>query len=309
MTSPISILKQFVFLSLRRIAPEKSDDLFSIIEQKGITFRFVPSEDRILFTADSINKVISVGEKCLERLWAMSYSYFLFYETVSKAKHQDVSVKSNDICSDPDLEKAGELLSWATSVDWQIKAEGKQRQSPLPEWPQSLPRPIENPQKESNEDVADKLFLSAVGFILHHELAHVEFGHTNTTGDESIHNEKDADRAAATWLIDGLQANDKEFIQRIFGVAVALLWPAALEAYVPSSGETHPPGYDRLYQILFQFVDDDRHPVWGFVSIPLGMHLDASGAQFDREMKHQTPRDAVNYYCNVLSKKFRKTGS
>jgi len=39
------------------------------------------------------------------------------------------------------------------------------------------------------------------------------------------------------------------------------------------------------------------------------MHLDASGTQFDGKMQHKTPKDAVNYYCDVLSKKFRETGS
>lgn len=220
-----------------------------------------------------------------------------------------MSVDSIDINSNPELQQAGDLLSWATSVDWQIEAEGKQRQTPLPDWPESLPRPIESPFKASNEDVADKLFVSAVGFILHHELAHIQFGHTKSNGVESILNEKDADRAAAKWLLDGLEADDKEFVQRIFGIAVALLWTATLEAYVPSSGETHPPGYDRLYQILSLFVDDDWHPVWSFVSIALKMHLDASGAQFDREMSHQTARDAANYFCDILSKRFRGTGS
>lgn len=308
MESPISILKQFVFPALRRIAPEKGDNLISAIEQKGITFRFIQNEDRILFTSNSINNIISVGEKCLERLWAMSYAYSLFYETMSKAKHRDLSVESIDIKSDPELEKAGELLGWATSVDWQIKAEGKVRQTPLPEWPESLPRPIVNPPKCSNEDVADNLFLCATGFVLHHELAHIQFGHTRAKGVESILNEKDADRAAAKWLLDGLQPSNNEFVQRTFGIAVALLWMATLEAYVPASSETHPPGYDRLYQTLSHFVVDDWHPVWSFVSIALTMHLDASGTPFDREMQHKTPRDAVNYSCDVLSKKFREIG-
>lgn len=309
MESPISILKQFVFLSLRRIAPEKGDNLSSVIEQQGITFRFVQDKDRIFFTADSMNGVIAVGESCLERLWAMSYSYFLFYEAMCKAKDEDESIKYIDIKSNLELENADKLLAWATSVDWQIKAEGKQRQAPLPEWPDSLPRPIENPQNASNEDIADKLFLSAVGFILHHELAHIQLGHTKTTGVESILNEKYADRESAKWLLDGLQSTDKEFIQRIFGIAIALLWTATLDAYVPSAGETHPPGYDRLYQTLSIFVDDDWHPVWEFVSIALGMHLRASRTHFDQEILHNSLKDAVNYYCDVLSKKFRETFS
>lgn len=309
MTSPIGVLKQFVFPSLRRIAPEKSDYLISEIKNDGITFRFVSDECRILFTADSKQKIINVGEKCLERLWAMSYAYFVFYESMCKAKHKGPSIETIDIGGDSELKKAGELLSWAISVDWQLRVEGKYLATPLPEWPVSLPKPIENPEKGTNEDIADKLFLSAVGFILHHELAHIRFRHMKTEGVESVLNEKDADREAAKWLLDGLEQTDMQLVQRVFGIAAALIWLASLDAYVPHSSDSHPPGYDRLYQILSSLVDEKWHPVWGFVSIALRLHLDASSAAFNTEMTHETPQDAVNYYCDVLSQRFRGDGN
>lgn len=309
MTSPIDILKQFIILSPRRIAPEKSDCLLSLLKKHSITFQFESAERRILFQATNQN-VIRAGEKCLERLWALSYGYFVLFDALRTEKLRKPSTNSIDINCDPETRKAADLLSWATSTDWQIAAEGKNLSSPLPDWPESLPRPIENATKGSNEDVADKLFLTAVGFILHHELAHVRLGHTTSKaeGPESILNEKNADREAAKWLLDGSGEKDKEFIQRIFGITVALMWLAAPNAYVPHSSISHPPGYDRLYQTLFSFVSDDCHPVWVFVASSLLLHLEASGANYDSGMRHQSPQQAVNYYCDVLPRRFSGGG-
>lgn len=306
MASPINVLKQHIFPSLRRVAPEKTHELIAYLEREGIRFRFDETEHRIFFQADSAGKIITVGEKCLERLWASAYAYFLFYEAMTKAKHRDIDNREVNLNEVPELRAAGDLLSWATSVDWQVRVEGKHLAEPLPKWPDSVPRPIENPEAESNEDVADKLFLSAVGFILHHERAHIQFGHVRTEGVESVLNEKDADAAAAKWLLEGLEQDDKEFIQRVFGIATALIWLASLDAYSEHSSSSHPPGYDRLYQVLLTFVDDSWHPVWSFVSIALRLHLDASNAVVDDEMTHDSPQEAVNYYCDVLSKRFKR---
>jgi Peptidase U49 len=306
MATAIEVLKPFIFPTLRRIAPEKARHLFAILNEKQITFRFIQDNGRILFTADMSNRVISVGEKCLERLWALSFGYFIFYESMAKAKHLDISTTKIPVENDVNLKTAAQLILWATSVDWQAKAGGLAESGSMPEWPNGLPRPIPDPKKESNEDVGDKLFLSAVGFILHHELAHIRFEHVAQNSTDSILNEKEADRAAAEWLLDGFEPDDKEFIQRAFGIAVALLWLAGLAAYVPHTATTHPPGYDRLYQVIFQFVANDRHPVWGLLEIVLEFHLQVSQTPYDEERCKTSPKETVNHYCDVLSKRSSK---
>ena len=308
MISPVGVLKEHVFPALLRNAPEKSDDLIGLIKKHGVRFAFDSSADRILFTADSSNSLITVGEKCLERLWACSYAYFVFYDKMRTARQSDPTTHEIKTDDDHDLDNAAGLLSWATSVDWQVAAEGKHRCEPLPSWPTDLPRPIPTPMKGSNEDVADKLCLSALGFILHHELAHVRLDLFGSTGVDSVIDEKEADQEAARWLVDGLDEQDVRFSQRILGVATALCWLASLNAYVPFNGRTHPPGYDRLYQVLSSFVTNDRHDVWVFAATPLMFHLEASGIGFDPKLLHQNPREAVNHYCNLISKHFGGRG-
>lgn len=308
MKSPIDILKEHVFPALLRNAPERSNDLIGLIKKHGVRFAFDGSADRILFTADSSNRLITVGEGCLERLWACSCAYFIFYDKMRSASQNDPATHEIRLGVDPELDGAMNLLSWATSVDWQVAAEGGNRTEPLPNWPLDLPMPIANPEKGSNEDIADKLFLSALGFILHHELAHIRLDLFGSEGVDSILAEKEADREAARWLVDGLDEQDERFSQRILGVATALCWLASLNAYVSFSSRTHPPGYDRLFQVLSGFVTNDWHDVWIFVATPLMFHLDASGIKFDSTMRHQNPREAVNFYCDLLSRRCNSEG-
>jgi hypothetical protein len=302
-SSPIEVLRTYLFPTLRTVCPERAIELFGVIDQRQIRFEFNETEERILFQSDSTKGVIRVGTRCLERLWALAYCYFIFYDKMREAKLRDPSVRSIGFGSDPTLAAVSRLLSWAISVDWQIKAEGKSRIDPLPEWPDDLPRPIPNPAKCSNEDVADKLFLTALGFILHHELAHIRLDHVRQTGTDSVLQEKDADRSAAAWLLDNIPPDDNRFVQRLLGIALAMLWIAALDIYVPpDAASTHPPGYDRLYQLLAQHLDDPHHPVWGFVSLALEAHLHAKGCAYDTERPAEPAQNAVNYYIDVISK-------
>jgi len=301
--SPISVLRDYLFPTLRSVCPERANDLFGILECHSIICAFDDARDRILFQADTANLRIIVGTQCLERLWSLAYCYFVFFDEMRKANLSNPKTREVGFQGNQTLEMAGELLAWATSVDWQISAEGNHRQDPLPPWPEGLPRPIQNPEHGTNEDVADKLFLTAVGFILHHELAHIALGHSPAKGVDSIQQENEADRAAAAWLLDDLDQNDKRFVQRILGIAVALLWPAAINVYVPSPEHpSHPPGYDRLSRLLSQFVEDDNHQVWAFVRLALETHMHGRRLNYATNRKAASQRDAVEYYMDVISR-------
>jgi hypothetical protein len=302
MTTPIEVLKQFIFPTLLRVAPEKSERLGDIIDSLGVQFIFVPGVERKFFGATP-NKQILVGENCLQRLWAFSYAGCLFYEEMCRCNKYNESL-------DPKGERlkvATELLEWATSVDWHVAAEGKDRIDPVEPWPAYLPKPIKDAPKGSSEDIADKLFLHAVGFILHHELAHLRLQHSPRERVASILQEKDADRDAAKWLLEGIAEDKPEFFIRGCGIATALLWLASMNAYIKYDLDQadHPPAYDRLFQTLSAFIEDDFHPVWGFTVIMLELYVAATNPRFDESLRHASPKAQVNYFCDLLSRQFK----
>jgi hypothetical protein len=305
--SYLDVLTKHLFPTLRTVCPERGEEVFGVIDELGITFAFDYVQDRILFQAHPKTKTITVGTRCLERLWAFAYSHFCSFDALRTEKLRDLRTRKVAFDGNERLEKAAALLSWA--ITWELQARQLRKPpSDVATWPDGLPHPVANPPKKSDEDVADELFLVALGYILHHELAHLRMKHTGQRGVSSVLQEKDADRAAAEWLLGvGLDESEPRFVKRAFGVAVALMWLAAASIHAGlRQSDTHPPGYDRLFQIISQYVTDDMHPVWAFVATGLEMHLHAEKIEYDLEREATSYKDAANYYCDVLSHQGRE---
>ena len=289
------------------VAPEKGTQLTTYVQQNNVTFLVNENADRILFQAHPGQKRIDVGLKCLARLWASAYAYFCIYTDVADAKLANPSTGELDLRASERRRQAGDLLKWSIETDIAIQLEsltgfktGESRKS----FPFGLPRPFAASEYASDQHVADELFLVALSYILHHEMAHLRLGHIHQTGIASILQEKEADLEAANWLLDGLSdESDPKFVKRALGIAIGLAWLASLNVYVGSaSTKTHPPAYDRLYQVLGQYIHDENHQVWAMVSLILSLHLQNQGLPFGENVEFQSFRHAANYYVDQVSK-------
>jgi hypothetical protein len=209
---------------------------------------------------------------------------------------------------------ADSFLTWAVGRDLQqsLKSQG---------WDFDLEEIMRGSEKElpvellpsltrKQRILGEGLFRYASAFILLHELAHLSLGHISCKGDWSIHQEKEADCFAADWLLDSRSfgAPDPHRMNVLIGMAVALLWLTVLNVYLgPHENETHPEGYDRLFQVLDHAINRDNENessiVWFFVSNLLFVHMDNAGFDFDGSKMQGSPRDEVNYLIDILSKK------
>ena len=297
----------FFIKLLVAVAPEKGPQVLKYIQEKDVKFIVDEKADRILFQANSGQQRIVVGLKCLARLWASAFAYFRIYDDVAKAKLADPKTRERDLRSTERMRQAGDMLKWAIETDISIKWEaltGLSRGSPREALPFGLPQPFAESKHASDQHVADELFLMALGYILHHELAHLKLGHVGEKGVVSILQEKDADREAANWLLDGLDDEwTPMFVKRALGIAVGLSWLASLNVYVgPAASKTHPPAYDRLYQVLAQHIEDGAHPVWAMVSLILSLHLQNQGIPFGENVEFGSFQEAANYYVDQIAK-------
>lgn len=304
MTSPIAFLDRHVLMSMRNVAPEKEAELEAAFNKHGISFEIDTADHRKGFSADLARKVIIVRRPRLERLWATAFAYYRFYREVSQQKQNDVSIREIDLTSTEALCEAGRLLKWAVEADIQI-ANGE---APAP-WPDDLPRPSDSDEKLSDENCATELFLAATGFTLHHELAHITLDHQPYNALDSvdaIRQEKDADFAAADWLLDGLDdESDFRFQKRALGVCLGLVSLASLHFHVylgPASTETHPPAYDRLFQVVSRHVADPGNLPWAFVMTVLSLHLQNQRIEHDQDRQFESFKDAADYFIDVISK-------
>jgi hypothetical protein len=289
---------------MKLVVPEKAAQLTAILTDLGITFRVDEDEERILFQADSQNKVIVVGTKCLARLWVHAFASFsIFYDLVA-LKTRDPEATRLDLRSSDRLRKAAALLKWAVKADLQVKqSEQIGVHSELLSLPPDLAVVFSDKDLAQDKHVANDHALIALGFVLYHELAHIRLGHTAQQGVLSVEQEKEADRSAAEWLLDSPGLAPTVTLARQFGIAIALGWRASLNIYVAHSEDsTHPPAWDRLYQVFEQHIEDDHALVWLFITAILNVHLvNQRRSYIDPERVFGSFKESVNYYIDVIS--------
>lgn len=260
MKSPIHYLMNYIPDALINVAPENKYKFEK--EYPEFTLEFLDSKNWLL-EVNPISRTIYLSRKVVEIFWAVSFGYFTFYKRVMSGKliTEPVIV---DLTKDPELLKSVQLLNWIYH-SW-INNDSE-------EWPDQLPKPIENPPMDSMEKVADELCLCSVAYLLHHELAHIRLLHS---GESEIHSEKEADYEATEWLLNhDIPEDDMRFTKRAFGIALAFEVLTARGIYTGNyGGKTHPYSYDRLYNNLDRYLPNPLHIIWAFLSSVLKLHLD-----------------------------------
>jgi hypothetical protein len=300
MPTKTAFLHTQILSSVVNCAPERETCLHKLITAKGISFEIDTHSANIKFMAVFNDSRIILGAKCLDRLWAIAFAYLRFYTEVSNEQRVDSQCRQVDFQGNPELTAAGKLLQWA--IEAQIQVERGEDVTP---WPDALPYPQQTDSTESVEYLATEIFLMAMGFILHHELAHFYLDHSGSKDlqtDQRIRLEREADYAAAKWLLAENVVNPDMFLKRALGVALGLLWLTNKYIYVGPGDPNHPPAYDRLFQTLQRHVEDEQHLVWAFVATFLSVHLQNRTVEVDLNCEFDSFKAASNYYVDVISK-------
>lgn len=287
--SPSQHLLLLVAYSMATIAPERVEDLKAVCD--GLRLEFVDERRwRCSYCRESSTITMSTG--VVELCWAASHAYITLYDRVL-ANFQQGGTRSMDLTHDPIVKNAMELLKWAF--------ENYVNDVDAP-WPANLLRPRENCERGSTENAADELALCATAYVIHHELAHHRLGHVATRdGSSSIEQEREADYAAAEWILGKLPVTDSRFTKRALGIATALSLLTAHDIHTGNhGGETHPRSFDRLVNTLGQVLSDDYHRVWGFVVGIINLHLNGVGTVLP-EVVHDSLKSCVDSYVELLA--------
>jgi hypothetical protein len=151
------------------------------------------------------------------------------------------------------------------------------------EWPIGLPRPSEPSRAPSSDGLADEITLMAIGYLILHEIAHIILLHGPTEKSGwSIDQEKEADQQAVEWFLAAYRdSTDNQRIRRGLAIATALIKQVAEGMFTGDfGGETHPPKWQRLDQVLRLVEDDPQHPIFAFVAHLLPFYRSMSGKVF-----------------------------
>ena len=264
MKSPIRFLMdKNVGDSVFRIAPEREKEFSTTLTN----FDLIYSNERPWkFCANPKTREVFASRGAVELIWCASMAHLLFYEKLIQGKRFDKPT-TIDPQSDPLVRNALELLRWA--LNCQLTGDN------LDDWPSKMPKPVETPTQGSYEEYANELCLVSCAFLLHHELAHIRNHHIpGVGGDWSLSQEKEADIAAAEWMLDGIEKTDPKFVKRMLGIVQALLLTTAFGLYAGNlGGKNHPFSYDRLSSLVSRFLGYSSHDTKAFAFAVLALHF------------------------------------
>jgi hypothetical protein len=150
--------------SLYTIAPERKQQWDTPRDDFDLIYR---SDRPWEASANAKSREIFISRGTVELLWSASLAHHCFYTRLIAGRNFENGV-TIDPQSDATVIKSLTLLKCALEC---------QNGSLADDWPDDLPRPIENPVADSDESAADELCRAAAAFILHHEHAHIMLGH------------------------------------------------------------------------------------------------------------------------------------
>lgn len=232
--------------------------------------------------------IIRVSRKTIEVVWAASCAYYQVYKRVFEDTPEGVAAVL-DFEADSELSRAMDLLLWAFN-DW---VDGTDTF-----WPVGLPQPVEMIRSDSLEQHATQLALITFSYLFHHELSHHRLKHAESLPDY----EREADREAAKWLLDGLVETDYRFIFRTWGIGTALALITARSIHTGQfTSSTHPRSFDRLYNTLTEFVSLGHHPGWSMALAIVHLHMASSGIGTPQHPSFGDARDALNACIDRLA--------
>ncbi len=302
---------------LRQVVRDRFHDLDRLLSQISPVLELDKEEDQILFQARSGNpNVIRIGVKCTVRLQSHAYASGIIIAALSTPGYSELSDSDRRELVSP----ADRFLNWAVGRDLQLRLrQGEGFDKDLDEIfdgaGEELPESLLISMSRMQRAFGEGWFRIALAWIILHEIGHLHCCHVSCRGYESISQEKEADRFATDWLVDGAssyQNAESSRINALFGIAIALTWVTVFNVFLGQmKTETHPQGYDRLFQVLEHAIDRqngvEHAMVWFFVEQMLLKHMWSAGFSFFQGSKHtyEDPRDRVNDLIDRISKQQR----
>lgn len=264
MRSPILKLETFIAGSTFRIAPEREVELgdwsdltkfsIAIVDRKGFSIKV------------SVKKrEASLPVAALEYLWAASHAYIVLYDEYCTA--QKDGEEYFDTSGNSRRRNAIDLGKWAVDNMFGSATE---------DWPCNFPMPDDKAPHGSDIHVANELFLCAIAWIIHHEIAHVKLEHPDVESVTSLSEEREADISATSWILAHSDV-EAEYRKRTVGIATAILAIQGTESNTGDILQTHPKAFERLYDCLENAQIDDDNEVYAFSSFVMQMQLATQG--------------------------------
>ncbi len=241
--------------ALFSIAPEREKE--TLKEICGLTVHLKDSE-MVNAGANLQGQRIVLCRGLVECLWCASYAYYVF----RRALEQQACSKGEEEGTRLEIEvvPGGEVELALRALMEAVRAAVEEDSICWDGLPMPVAPTFITPES-STEERAGEMTLCALGFVLHHELAHLHLGHVKSPADDpgwSLLKELDADSEAIRRIFGQLSVGEKAIAKRVWGVVIVMVFFTAkrialLGAGIPPSPvekQSHPLPYERLDRVI-----------------------------------------------------------
>ncbi len=197
--TPLGPLLPFVHHSIERIAPERATEVLG----RGIVRLGVLDDAKLNARAWPDANTIEISGRFIEALWCATFAYWTFRVVLEEQMAKPA----------PESGRVLEISTEDKRVDVALRALQEAKAAAVEQravdWDKVGVHPALPPDDGTRGTFAQsatEMTLTAVGFILYHELAHVQLSHTWGDEDWTLDQEKDADSAAISMILGGVQS-------------------------------------------------------------------------------------------------------
>ncbi len=300
--------------SIKEIVPERKDEIDGIIKKHALDFQIIEDCPKIKFCVQS-NGNITTYTQALERFWAHTYAYFSLYECEQNTGRQNkIDFENGKIATE-----AAILLKWAVNLDIN-QFDARVHFDINSSYPNISIKPFQVIAGNAISVCARDITVFAIGFILLHEIAHLELHHSfdlDIDRDIAIQQEYQADMWAAHFVMDRIEyylnekyhndisAHETVFKKRMLSITACNNWLVKTECYSGlSMSKTHPPMFERLGKIIDEFVSDDNDLSWAMTAFILSLHIRQSHPELIVGQKFDTYKECAQYCMDCISRNF-----
>ena len=270
MPSPVLTLAKTIAASPFRVAPEAAAALDDFVRANGLLLE-ITNDPKVFAEVDPPRGPIRLGIHALDLVWTATHTYLILFDEYEK--HSQRRAEFFDVGAIARTQSAFELYRWALE---------QYLTRTTSTWPSSNILPVASPQLGSEAHATNELFLVAISWVIHHEIAHVRLQHDNLSV-RPLEEETAADKQATGWVCS--EAQDQSEIQkRALGMATAILVLTACDLKLArTSSVTHPLSFERLMHCLDHSGLPDDSKVFAFVYVLIQIHLAEIGVYFHRD--------------------------
>jgi hypothetical protein len=284
--SPIGELANAIAASPFRISPTAEPTLKAIVAAKSLTLEYCACK-RLKAQLVINRSAVQLGVPFLEALWTAAHAYIVvFHECKQASKRGEEFV---DIGGVPRTAQAYSLYR---------RQLGLHAAESLCSWSSTDTRPTRFPAPNTDAFVANELFLVAVSWLIHHEIAHARLAHESTS-TSSQEEENEADRMATQWVCGETKEADP-LHKAAMGIAIAVLFLVALDLESERVySHTHPPAFERLILNLDETGLGEDEVIYAFAFKLVEIHLLQAGLEVDFS-RDGTHRDRCVASCLLI---------